>query len=78
MNPEIVALQKRVEAARLAKARAEAAREQAEKLRAEALQALQDEFGIDNLADARGKLEQLRSKAQEELNEVVNILNEIE
>ncbi len=78
MSPEIIELQKKIDAARLAQARAVAAREQAEELKQNALKALASEFGIDNLEDARGKLEQLRSQAQKELSEVARLLDEIE
>ena len=78
MSPELIELQRRVDAARLAKARAQAAHEQALKLREEALLRLKEEFGIDNLDDARAMLEQLRSQAQHELSEVAKVLDEIE
>ncbi len=78
MSPEIIELQKKIDAARLAQARAVAAREQAEELKQNALKALASEFGIDNLEDARGKLEQLRSQAQKELSEVARLLDERE
>ena len=78
MNPEIVALQQRVDAARLAQARAVASREREEEARATALKALKDEFGIDNAEDARARLEQLRSEVQSELEQVNKLLTEIE
>lgn len=78
MSPELIELQKKVDAARLAKARAQANLEQAEELRTQALQALASEFGIDNLDDARAMLEQLRSQAQAELDKVSRLLDEIE
>lgn len=78
MNPEIIALQQRVDAARLAQARAAATREREEEARATALKALKDEFGIDSAEDARARLEQLRSQVQIELGQVNKLLTEIE
>lgn len=78
MNPEIVALQQRVDAARLAQARAVASREREEEARATALKALKDEFGIDSAEDARARLEQFKSDVQSELEQVNKLLTEIE
>jgi hypothetical protein len=78
LNPEITALQARIDAARLAQARAAATKEREEEAKAAALQALKDEFGIDNAEDVRARLEQLRSQVQDELAQVNKILTEIE
>jgi hypothetical protein len=78
MTEEILKLQKRVDAARLALARAQAAREQAERLYQEGKLALQEQFGLDSLEDARAKLGDLRAELQREIDEVANLLDKIE
>jgi hypothetical protein len=71
-------LKKRIDQARLNQARAQAQKEQAEKLYTEGMTRLKDEFGLDNLEDARAMLGQLRSQLDTELSQVASLLDKIE
>ena len=78
MTPEIIALQKRLDAARLAQARAVAAQEQANQSWASNLEALKAEFDLDSLEGARAKLDELRNEVQSNLDKAVENLNRLE
>lgn len=74
IDSRIAGIKKTIESAKITKIRAEAAREQAELRKAEALQALQDKFGLDNLAQARAKLAELKSDLEVKVSEIENKL----
>ncbi len=78
LDAKIASIKARREAFQLAKVRAEATKESAEKAEAAAMQRLKDEFGLDNLADARAKLVELQTDLQSQLDEITQALDEIE
>lgn len=78
IDDQIAAIKLRREAAYNAKIRAEATRESAQVIEASALAKLKEEFGVDNLADARVRLEELQAEVQSRLAEISKELDEIE
>jgi uncharacterized protein YpuA (DUF1002 family) len=75
IDEQIASLKKRIEAARLAKARADVGREAADKQHAEAMAELRDSFGVDNQAQVRAKLAQLQDDVASKLEQITQILN---
>lgn len=75
LDAKIEKLKQAANDARLRKARAEAAIENAEKEKASILTELQEQFGLDNLADARDKLTQLQNDLADKVANVEEILN---
>jgi hypothetical protein len=62
-------LKQRNQSALSAKYRAEATKESAEKQLEQAMQVLREQFGIDNLSEARATLAKIQAKAQELIDE---------
>lgn len=70
-------LKARVDAARIAKARAEATEQAAREQYEHAMAQLTDKFGLDNLTDARAKLEELQNDLDAKVAEVTELLDKI-
>lgn len=77
IDNRISTIKAKVESARLTKARAEANRESAQKAYDKAMQTLEQDFGLDNLSDARDKLASLQAALEEQLNEVETLLDDL-
>jgi len=71
-------LKSRVNAAQLAKARSIATKETAQASFDSAMSALKTEFGLDNLAQARDKLESLQADLQSKVDGVATQLDAME
>lgn len=78
IDDKIAAIKSRIDAARIAQVRAEATRETAQAAEAQAMAKLAQEFGVDNLADARAKLAELQSELDACLQSITSELDEIE
>lgn len=61
LDATIAQLKKDIESARIKKIRSEADRDRAERDKLDAVGKLKEQFGLDNLTDARDKLADLRS-----------------
>lgn len=75
IEEQIAQLKARAESATAAKYRAEAAKHSAQQRYDEAMQLLAEQFGLDNLKDARAKLEQLETTLQNKVAEATEILD---
>lgn len=78
IDAKIASIKARREAAQIAKVRAEATKETAQASYDAAMARLSDEFGVDSLAVARGKLTELQADLQAQLDEITEVLDEIE
>lgn len=78
IDNQIAEIKARIDAGRIAKARAEATKESARAIEAQALAKLKEEFGVDNLVDARAKLVTLQNELKIALDNITEQLNEIE
>lgn len=78
IDAKISAIKSRRDAAQLAMMRAQAAKENAEAAEDAAMHRLLEEFGLDNLADARAMLAKLESDVQNLMDEVTRTLDDIE
>lgn len=76
IDNKITQLKARIAAAQLAQARAEATTETAKATQDSAMARLKDEFGVDSLADARGKLVELEDELQQLATSITRILDE--
>lgn len=76
IDSDIAAIKKRLADAQLVKARSEGIKQSVEQQYQEALQALQEQFGLDNLQDARAKLTELEKAVQDELASITSFLDE--
>jgi hypothetical protein len=77
-DAEIEEIRRRVDSARLAKARAEAQLESALSARDQTISILKEEFGLDNLSDARAMLLELKAERDNQLNTIKDLLDQIE
>jgi len=75
IDSAIERLKARSQEAMSAKYRAEATKESAERQLEQAMQVLKDDFGIDNLADARATLAKIQARAQELIDEAQHKLD---
>lgn len=75
---EVADIQTKIKAAEVAKIRAEASLDAAQAQKDQALTALKDEFGLDNLSDARAKLAELKADLAAKLDQINEILDSIE
>jgi hypothetical protein len=78
LDNQIAMLKSRRDAAQLAKARAEATRETAQASSDAAMAKLKEEFGVDNLDEARAKLTELQEGLRTQIVEITSILDTIE
>lgn len=78
IDNQITLIKTKHTAANLAKVRAETTREHAQAAQDVAMARLKDEFGVDNLAEARAKLVELQTEVQTYLSEITKELDEIE
>lgn len=78
IDNQITLIKSKRDAANLAKVRAEATKENAQAAQDAAMARLKDEFGVDNLAEARAKLVELQTEVQTYLAEITKELDEIE
>lgn len=76
INDQIAQLKSQVEAATAARYRAEAAKEAAERSRDKALAILADQFGLDSMDAARGKLSELEATLALKVAEATAILDD--
>ncbi len=71
-------LKAKADAARIAKARAEATQQAAKEQYDKAMAQLFEKFGLDNLADARAKLDELQRDLDEKVATVTEKLDQID
>jgi len=74
-DTDITVLQSRIDAARIAKARSEATTETAQATLDAAMLKLKNDFGVDNVEDARAKLMELQTNLQTRIDQIVAILD---
>lgn len=75
IDEQIAALKLQADVATASRYRAEAAYETAQKAYDEAMAALAEEFGLDNLGDARAKLAELEASIAAKVAEATAILD---
>lgn len=78
IDAQIEAIKAKKHSAQIAAARNEAAKDSAQQALSANLLALKKEFDLDNLADARVKLAELRATLNEKLEEITDILDSID
>lgn len=78
IDEEVANLKTRLNAAQLAQLKAEAAQNSAQERLDMYLKQLREDFGVDNLGDARAKLEELQAELTIKLQAAKEILDSIE
>ena len=78
IDDKISAIKSRIDSLRLTQVRAEATKESAQATEAQAMAKLAQEFGVDNLPEARDKLAQLQAELDACLESITSELDEIE
>jgi hypothetical protein len=76
LDAQIAQLKAQVEAATAARYRAEAAKEAAQRSKDEALATLSEQFGLDSMDAARGKLSELEATLELKVAEATAILDD--
>ena len=76
LDTQIAQLKAQVESATAARYRAEAAKEAAERSKDKALATLSDQFGLDSMDDARGKLSELEATLALKVAQATAILDD--
>ena len=78
IDDQIARIKAKIDAGRIAKARADATRENAQAAEDSAMARLKEEFGVDSIEEARGKLGELQAEVNAYLKEITDVLDEIE